>query len=97
VLNYRKTYRLNGEALDFKLVLGIHDAMMLEVKPQHVEHVVKVMLPYCMSQQCVIPVLNKSLAVDISLGIRWGEEASKKHPEVIKQLIDLGVSETLFN
>lgn len=99
IINYRKHARPGGEALDYRLVLAIHDAVMLEVRADHVEHVANHVLPLCLRDQAVIPELGTKLDIDVSLGLRWGEEATKKNEKglkVIEQLIDMGVSESLF-
>ena len=99
IMNYRKSFRLNGEQLDFKIVLAVHDAVVLEVHPRHVEHVAKVMLPQCMSDNCVIPKLNQKLDIDIELGFRWSEPATTKSErglKIIEGLLAAGVPETMF-
>ena len=99
IMNYRKTFRLNGERLDFKIALAVHDAVILEVHPRHVEHVAKIMLPQCMRDNCMIPTLNQRLNIDIELGIRWGEAAGTKNElglKVIEELKGLGVPASMF-
>lgn len=99
IVNYRKRNRLNGEALDYKLVLAIHDAIILEVRADHVKYVVEHVLPQCMCEQAVIPVINKKLDIDVSLALRWSEDAnnkSEKGRKVIEKLVAMGVDKSLF-
>lgn len=99
ITKYRKTHRTDGRSLDFKLLLAIHDAVLIEAAPEDVEHIVRVMLPRCMSEQAVVPEHNSSLSIDVSIGLRWGEAATsrtEKGRKVIEELVSMGVSEDLF-
>jgi len=67
--HYRNSSECRG--IDYKIIGAIHDAVLLEVKDEHIDFVSKVVLPKCMSELVVIPGINKSLKVDIEVYKRW--------------------------
>jgi len=63
-----------GKKLDFKILLPIHDAFLIEAKDEHVPQVLK-LIQLCMSNLNKLPGTEYSLGVDIEVAKRWGEKA----------------------
>jgi hypothetical protein len=63
-----------GKTLDFKILLPIHDAFLIEAKDDHVPAVLK-LIQLCMSNLNKLPGTEYSLGVDIEVAKRWGEKA----------------------
>jgi len=69
---YRLQYRTKrGKALDFRIILPVHDAFLLEVRDDHVG-IVKDVLQLCMSKLNTIPGTEYRLQLDIIVMKRWG-------------------------
>ena len=67
-------YRQLEPNLEYKIILPIHDAIMLEVPERCVERVKDHVLPMCMSRMVPIPHLNFKLEIDVSVATRWSED-----------------------
>lgn len=63
-----------GKTLDFRILLPIHDAFLIEVKDEHIQSVLK-LINLCMSTLNKLPGTEYSLGVDIEVAKRWGEKA----------------------
>jgi uracil-DNA glycosylase family 4 len=63
-----------GRALDFRILLPIHDAFLIEAKDEHVPAVIQ-LIHLCMSLLNKIPGTDYYLGVDIEVAKRWGEKA----------------------
>lgn len=90
--NYRKQFP--GRAM-FRILLAVHDAVLLECDPQSLDIVVNEVLPSCMTQGAVVPSWNptacwpksfpymptQSFTLDIDVGVysAWGVKVSKEH------------------
>lgn len=60
----------------YRIMLSIHDAVILEVPIAHVEDVVENVMPYCMEKNVVLPGLGLQYTLgDIEISLRWGEHA----------------------
>ena len=66
---------------EFNLLLPVHDAIMAEVKPEHLYDYVNLVLPACMSYECEIPGTGKHLDLDIDLYYRWGVKLTPEQKE----------------
>ncbi len=88
-LHYLYNYRSQVEIPDmYRMLLQVHDAILLEVPYEHVDFVAKSVFPYCMSQ-CV-PIypskldgtpVNRGpyrLGVEVTVYRDWGERLSKE-------------------
>jgi hypothetical protein len=77
---------LHPRMANYKIVLAIHDAAMLEVPVEHLEIVTGRVLPECMRDGSIVPswrpIPNRmptrpfNLDIDIAVSIRWGEDAT---------------------
>ena len=91
---------LNPRLATYKILLAIHDAAMLEVPVEYLDVVTRKVIPECMRHGAVVPswvpVKGRrptkpfSLDVDISVTIRWGEEATAE------ELKERGVSDAMI-
>lgn len=91
---YRKEFPNKAR---YRILLAIHDAVLLECKPEYLDVVVNEVIPLCMTQACQIPAWQPgpnwpvtkpfTLGTDIEIGLRWKE---KPAAEELKQT---GVSE----
>lgn len=54
--------------------MPFHDAVYLEVWWEHVDEVVKEVVPYCMEQQAGVPSLGLHLRADIETMFHWGHK-----------------------
>jgi DNA polymerase-1 len=70
-------YRQKNPWCNYKILLAIHDAAMLEVPIEHIEHVIEFVLPICMVHNAVVPKLNFSFDIDPEVMLRWGEKPEK--------------------
>lgn len=70
---YRLKHRTKvGSALDFKILLPIHDAFLFECRDEHIPAFIKG-ATMCMSTSNLIPGTNSYLRLDIEVMKRWGE------------------------
>lgn len=99
--------RLYPGQVEYKILLAVHDAIMLEVPGRFVRRVVHEVLPQCMRVGAVAPtwhwtVVDKdsmravntlpfTLDIDIELGLRWGESAT------VEQLHERNVDDCVIN
>jgi len=82
--------RYVNTSVDYRLLLSIHDAVLMEVPTAHVEQVVETVIPACMVQGVEVPGLGLHYGIgDIDIQLRWGE---KSPPQT---LLDLGLPKHL--
>ena len=106
LINFYWWRKINPGKADYRLLLPVHDAVLLECRPQCLEVVLKEVIPQCMTSGAVVPQwkpgcttgdrpARKSfcLETDIEFGIRWGDKAKK----VKAELLALGVPERLID
>lgn len=84
-------YRKLHPEIQFKIVLQVHDALMLEVPTQFAEHVYDVVLPECMTK--MVPIFPTDLEgtplesgpyfleTERKIQLRWGENLTKAQAE----------------
>jgi len=92
--------KINPERAEYKLLLPVHDAVLLECRPQCLETVIKEVVPQCMTLATVVPAWKPlaneparkpfTLDVDVDFGFRWDEKAKKE------ELLAAGVPEHLI-
>jgi len=74
---YRFKYMTEvGKTLDFKVILPIHDAFLIECREDQVEQC-KAVIRTCMSLMNKIPGTDHYLDVDIEVATRWSEKEKK--------------------
>jgi DNA polymerase-1 len=73
ILRYR-----DAMGLRFRIVLTVHDAVILEVPYDEVKIVKEVVLPVCMGIGARIPTLGLELGVDVKIMKRWDEQISEE-------------------
>jgi DNA polymerase-1 len=71
---------------EYRLLLAIHDAVLLECRPEYVRIMVEEVIPVCMTRACVVPSWRPTpnykptstftLDTDIEVCLRWQEKAS---------------------
>lgn len=72
----------------YRILLSIHDAVMLEVPIKNIERVIEEVLPMCMVDGVEVPGYGLHYTIgDPEIMLRWGEHAPKD------ELIKLGVPE----
>ena len=74
-----------GRAL-YRLLLAVHDSVLLECRPEYVDVLVNEVIPVCMTKACVIPSWQPvpnyrrtkpfTLDTDIEVTLRWQDKAS---------------------
>lgn len=75
ILFYKLKYMTDvGKDIDFRILLPIHDAFLIEVRDDHVDKV-KSAIKLCMSTLNKLPGTDYYLDVDVGISKRWGEEA----------------------
>ena len=75
---YRFKYMTEiGRKIDFKVILPIHDAFLIECREDQVEEC-KAIIKTCMSLMNKIPGTDYYLDVDIEVAKRWSEKEDKK-------------------
>ena len=89
-LNALHQYRQLNSKVKYKILLSIHDAVLLEVPVEHLKEVVYEVLPMCMTEVVEVPGIGLKYTLgEIDIQLRWGE---KESPEV---LLAHGVPEEL--
>lgn len=87
---YRQAYHM-----DFKILLAIHDAVILEVPIVEIETVKKTVLPLCMCDMNPVPATDRNpsfkFGIDIDIMLRWGVTPTQG------ELIKYGVPEHVLN
>ena len=77
---YRKMH-----GMKYKMVLGIHDAVLSAVPYEEVEHYMDVVLPTCMVYGATIPATSRTpsyrLDIDPEIMFRWSEAPTRKDME----------------
>jgi len=81
--HYRSFYPGRAE---YRLLLAIHDAVLLECRPEYVSIMVEEVIPVCMTRACWVPSWQPTsnykptktftLDTDIEVCLRWQEKAS---------------------
>jgi len=70
--NYKRVRRTNP----FRLLLSIHDAVLMEVPVANVPEVVERAIPWCMVRDVEMPGLDLKYGIgDIDIQFRWGEKS----------------------
>lgn len=71
--------------MKYRLVLGIHDAVLTEVPFEEVEHFMDVALPLCMVHGTQVPAGERNVSfkldIDPEIMFRWSEHPSRKEME----------------
>jgi hypothetical protein len=71
--------------MKYRLVLGIHDAVLTEVPFEEVEHFMDVVLPLCMVHGTQVPAGERNVSfkldIDPEIMFRWSEHPSRKEME----------------
>jgi uracil-DNA glycosylase family 4 len=79
---YRKE---NPDKARYRILLAIHDAVLLECKPEYLDVMVNDVIPSCMTHNCVIPAWQPGprwpeetkpfkLETSVEVGVRWQEK-----------------------
>lgn len=90
LVNFWNFKRYIDRSVDYRLLLSIHDAVLLEVPVAHVERVVNQVIPACMTQAVEVPEIGLRYSIgDIDIQLRWGEKANPA------ELLELGVCRSL--
>lgn len=85
LINLQQYRRDHG--MHYKLILTVHDSIMLEVPIREVEEVAMKVLPYCMTESAPAPRLGFKIASDVDVCYRWDEKM------YLSDMTDLGLSE----
>jgi uracil-DNA glycosylase family 4 len=72
ILNLMR-YRIAHPELKYKLILPVHDAILLTAPEDQKDLIVNEVLPLCMSKLVTIPHINLNLKIDIQVMKRWSE------------------------
>jgi DNA polymerase-1 len=80
----------NERRMDFRILLAIHDAVLLEVPVHEVLDVTQQLLPLCMGR-VRIPEVNYCLDIDVDIYLRLGVNPKRE------ELINYGVPEEALN
>jgi DNA polymerase I-like protein with 3'-5' exonuclease and polymerase domains len=71
-------YRKQNNHLKYKIVLSVHDAIILLCPFDQINVVTKEVLPYCMCTNLEVPEIKLHYTLgDIDIQKRWGENLSK--------------------
>lgn len=57
---------------DYRILLGIHDALLVECKEADVHVMINEVLPFCMTDKVILPNIDLKLGIDIEVYYRWG-------------------------
>jgi hypothetical protein len=71
-------YKQKNPWCNYRILLAIHDAVMLEVPVELIEHVIEFVLPACMVHGAKVPKLDFSFDIDPEIMLRWGEKPEKE-------------------
>ena len=85
LVNLQQYRREHG--MKFKVILTVHDSIMLEVPIDEVEEVATVVLPYCMTEAAKAPDLGFTVRVDVDVIQRWDVDM------YLEELMALGLPE----
>ena len=66
-------YQKFRQDIKFSVALPFHDALVFRVPLASVDAVLNEAIPWCMTEQAVVPVLGFKLRTDIGYYRRWGE------------------------
>lgn len=92
LINFWWWRRLNPGQAEYRILLPVHDAVMLECRPSDLETVLDRVIPECMVTGAVVPAWRPDgmparrsfrLETDVKFGLRWGEHAD---PETMLKL-----------
>lgn len=82
LINFYTYKRFINRKVDYRLLLSIHDAVLMEVPIAHVESVVNEVIPYCMVNNVEVPDVGLHYSIgDIDIQLRWGEKADPNELE----------------
>ena len=71
---YRFRYHTEaGRRAQFKIVLPVHDAFIVEVHKDHLKETIEI-IKIAMGTLCQIPGTGRHLGVDVDVFKRWGED-----------------------
>jgi len=83
-------YRQANPSIDFRIMLSVHDAILVECDGKHVERMVREVFPLCMCDGLEVPKIGLRYSLgEIDIQVRWGEKAD---PQLLE---DLGVAREL--
>jgi len=80
-------WRRHHPELDFIIVDMVHDSTVLDAAVRCVAMLVEKVLPVCMSEGAIIPVVNDKLSIDCNFYTHWGVKPKQE------ELLALGVPE----
>lgn len=78
--NYRRTHNLG-----YKLILTVHDSIMIETPIPEVPEVALKVLPYCMTENARAPRLGFKIGSDVDVCRRWDEKM------YLEEMVELGL------
>jgi len=78
--NYKRT-----SGIPFKVILTVHDSIMLETPAAYAEEVSEVVIPQCMTYNAKAPKLGFTIRTDTDVCTRWEEKL------YLQDFIDLGL------
>jgi DNA polymerase-1 len=82
IRNYRRDH-----SMQYKLILTVHDSIMLEVPVQEVVHVATKVLPHCMTDIARAPRLGFKIGADVDVCQRWDEKL------YLEDMVEMGLPE----
>lgn len=84
--NLHQWRKLYPNVAEYRIMLAVHDAIMVQCRGEYAEIVINEILPSCMTDCAVVPSWKPtefwvptqefSLGIDVEVGLRWGEEAT---------------------
>jgi len=72
-------YKQENPWCSYKILLAIHDAVLLSVPIPILEHVMDVVLPLCMIKMVLVPYHNFRFNIDPEIYLRWGEKPTAEN------------------
>jgi len=85
LINLRQYRRDRG--MKFKLILTVHDSIMLEVPMDEVVNVADMAFPMCMTTEARSPVGGFTVGCDVDVYKRWDEAL------YLEEMLDMGLPE----
>lgn len=86
LINMWEYKRYVDPTVDYRILLSVHDAILIECYPEHVEKCIEEVFPICMSEKVEVPKIGLHFTLgDIDVMTRWGEH---EDPNV---LLEMGV------
>lgn len=84
-------YKKENPWCSYKILLAIHDAVLLSVPISILDHVMDFVLPQCMIERVLVPHYNFKFSIDPEIYLRWGEKPTTE------SLKEIGVSERYWS